>query len=535
MLHGGTVLVGDEAGTRARSVGITGGRVVAVSDEDLPGVRRVDLRGRTVVPGFHDAHVHTSWYGTSLAGLPLARMESVEQIYDAVRDAVSTAPPGQWVIGSGIHPSRTAGVLPTLRELDRLAPNNPVWLIASSGHASVVNTRVVERLDRAEAERFGPLPVEADGELTGFLEEHAHACVLEQAQPYGIDDVVTAIGRAHRDYVAEGITAVQEAGVGAGLVGYGRSEVAAYQGAREQGQLLARTTLMPSFMALHHLERGGGAAPALGLDLGIRSGFGDHWLRLGPVKFFTDGSVLAGTADLHGGYPNGLHSEKGQLYDKEDVRRRILGAHAAGWQIAVHAQGDAAIDFTLGCLEEAQGTMARADPRHRIEHCSMTSDDAVRRIAELGVVPSPQGRFIGIVGDGLRAMFDQDELHGVYRMKSYLDAGITVAGSSDRPCTEGRPLDGIHDMVNRRTHSGVEFGSEEAVTPQQALRSYAYGSAYAAHMETWVGTLEPGQVADLAILSDDPTTVDPTTIRDIQVTATAINGRPVHDPDAMFG
>ncbi len=420
--------------------------------------------------------------------------------------------------------------LPTLAELDRIAPEHPVWLIASSGHASVVNSRVLELLNRRELEKFEALPTDAHGGLSGLLEEHAHACVLEQAQPYSGDDIVNAIGRAHRNYVAEGITAVQEAGVGAGLVGYGEAEAGAYQRARETGDLLVRTTLMPSFAALHPLRQDRGGQEAMGIDLGMRSGFGDEWLRLGPVKFFTDGSILAGTAELNGGYPNGAFADREGLYDRNEVSRRILGAHRAGWQIAVHAQGDAAIDFVLDCFEEAQQSSPRGDVRHRIEHCSVTSEQAVERMARLGVVPSPQGRFVGVVGEGLRDLLDDDQLRRTYRMRSYLDRGLTVAGSSDRPCTEGDPLRGIHDMVNRRTDRGTAFGDHEGVTAQQALRAYAHGSAYAAHMDGWVGTLEPGMAADFAVLSHDPTAVDSHRIREIDVTATAVAGRFVYDP-----
>ena len=161
---------------------------------------------------------------------------------------------------AGLNPQKSGGALPSLTELDRIVAHNPVWLIASSGHASIVNSRVLEKVDRQEMETFAPLATEGNGSPTGFLEEHAHACVLQQAQPYGVDDVASAIGRAHRNYVAEGITAVQEAGVGAGLVGYGESGGvrAAYQQAREDGTLTVRTTLMPSFRALHPIEQGAG-------------------------------------------------------------------------------------------------------------------------------------------------------------------------------------------------------------------------------------------------------------------------------------
>lgn len=532
VLHNANVLVGDQAGSRAGSIGLSRGRVAAVSaSDDLHAPVRIDLRGSTVVPGFHDAHCHTSWYGTSLSGLSLtgADVRGVDDVYALVAGRAATLPRDRWIIGSGMHPLRLGGRLPVLRELDRIAPHHPVWLIASSGHASVVNSVVLRMLDLSHLEGRSPLACDEAGQPTGLLEEDAHACVLEQANPYRVADVVTGVGRAHEEYLRAGITSVQEAGVGAGLVGHGGMEAAAYQLARDQGLLKVRTTLMPAAQSLHDLSQSPTEPSGFGLDLGLRSGFGDDWLRLGPVKFFTDGSILAGTAALHGCPPGPSH------YDMDWIRRRMVDAHASGWQLAVHAQGDAAVDFVLDTFEEAQRRFPRPDPRHRIEHCSVTTAGALDRMASLGVIPSTQGRFVGVVGDGILDRFDDTRLLDVYRGRSFLDRGLVLAASSDRPCTEGTPLLGIHDMVNRRSDSGRPVNLAEAIEPQEALRAYSHGSAYAAFLEKRVGTLEPGMLADLTILSDDPTTVDPQGIREIEVLGTVIDGRFAYDRDDAFG
>lgn len=532
VLHNANVLVGDQLGSRASAIGISRGRVTSVSSsDDLEAPVRIDLQGRTVVPGFHDAHCHTSWFGTSLGGLALAGpdVREVRDVYALVAQRATGLPRDRWIIGSGLHPMRLGGKLPVRSELDRVAPHHPVWLIASSGHASVVNSVVLGMLDLSHLEGRSPLALDEAGEPTGLLEEDAHACVLEQVNPYRVDDVVTGVGRAHEEYLRVGITSVQEAGVGAGLVGHGGMEAAAYQMARDQGLLKVRTTLMPAAQSLHDLTQSPAEPTGFGLDLGLRTGFGDDWLRLGPVKFFTDGSILAGTAALHGCPPGPSH------YDMAWIRRRMIDAHAAGWQLAVHAQGDEAVDFVLDTIEEAQRVHPRLDPRHRIEHCSVTTAQALGRMARLGVIPSTQGRFIGVVGDGILERFDDTRLLDVYRGRSFLDRGLVLAASSDRPCTEGTPLLGIHDMVNRRSDSGRALNPAEALKPQEALRAYSHGSAYATFLEERVGTLEPGMLADLAILSDDPTTVDPERIREIDVLGTVIDGRFVYDRDAAFG
>lgn len=212
---------------------------------------------------------------------------------------------------------------------------------------------------------------------------------------------------------------------------------------------------------------------------------------------------------------------------EEELAETILRAHAAGWQIATHAIGDRAISVVLDAYEAALKAHPRQDARHRIEHAAVVSPAQLARIAELGLVPVPQGRFVHEIGDGMVAALGPERESWCYRLRSFLDAGCVLPGSSDRPVVNGAPLLGLADMVRRRTSGGHLLGAAERITPREALRAYTYGSAYAAFREREVGTLEIGKLADLAVLSADPT--DEPSLDDVRVLATVVGGELVYE------
>jgi predicted amidohydrolase YtcJ len=336
--------------------------------------------------------------------------------------------------------------------------------------------------------------------------------------PYPVDTLVDAIDRAGRQYLREGITSCVEAGIGGGWIGKSPVELEAYHRAREQNRLHVRVELMVAADALHPVAELG-----LGLDLGIRTGIGDDWLAIGPVKVFSDGSLIGHTAAMCHDFAD-TPGSRGYLQGSPDaLTDTIVAAHRAGWRVATHAIGDAAIDLVLDAYAAAQRDHPRPDPRHRIEHFGVSRPDQVARAASLGVIPVPQGRFAHEIGDGMLRALGPERSAWAYRQRSLLDAGIVVPGSSDRPVVNGAPLLGMHDMVNQRTASGVPFNPAEAVTGLEALRAYTYGSAYASKQEHVKGTLSVGKLADLVVLSGDPTRTD--RISDIEVLRTMVGGR----------
>lgn len=505
------------------AVAVLHGRIVALGEdaEAASARRRVDLGGAVVVPGFHDAHNHMVWFGTDLDDLSLGECEHVDDVYAAVAKRAAEVPEGGWIVGHGYDQNRLVGGHPTRHGLDRAAPGRLVHLKHNSGHMCVVSSKVLERLDLANVPEGGDVVLDADGAPTGLLREQAQLLLRPLNYPAPLDRVVRAIDRASEVYLSEGITSVQEAGVGGGLVGQTPIEVAAYQRAREEGVLRVRTTLMVSSAVLHDLPGDG-----FGLDLGLRSGLGDEWLRIGPMKVFADGSLIGRTAAMRDDFV-GEPGNRGYFQLPEDeLATTIQRAHAAGWQIATHAIGDRAVETVLDAYAAALAAYPRSDHRHRIEHCGVLPPEDLARVTGLGLIPVPQGRFVNEIGDGMRAALGPERENWCYRLKSFVDAGCVLPGSSDRPVVNGAPLLGLVDMVRRRTAEGNLLGPAERLTPAQALHAYTYGSAYAAFREHDLGTIEAGKLADFAVLSADPT--DESTLENARVLATVIGGELVY-------
>ncbi len=226
----------------------------------------------------------------------------------------------------------------------------------------------------------------------------------------------------------------------------------------------------------------------------------------------------------------GEPGNRGFLQEEETALHAfILHAHGSGWRVATRAIGDAAVDMVLDAYAEAQARHPRPDARHRIEHCGLTTDAQVARIAELGVIPVPQGQFVTELGDGMLAALGRDRIRGCYRQRSFLEAGIVLPGSSDCPVVEGAPLLGIHDLVNQVTAAGVPFNPDEALSAEQGAAGVRRVRRTRCARRKRKGTLGRGMLADFAVLSDDLLATGPERIGDIVVIATVVGGRLVHD------
>lgn len=533
----------DERRPTATSLGVLGGRIAGL-DEELDGAtagRVVDLGGAPVVPGFDDAHHHLSMRGQRLRELDLraSAVGSLDALYERVAARAAELPPGAWVRGNGYDQNKT-GSHPTRTALDRAAGGHPVWLQHCSGHMGVVSTAAFARMGFPDLAAVpdvdgGEVGRDPDGTPNGLLAERAQELAFAVLRPMAFEDFVAGIALASEVAAAEGLTSVTEPGIGGGLVGNGPADLAAFAVARERGLLRQRATLMPSAPVLRDVGVFEGDRQWFGLDLGVRTGFGDEWLRVGPVKLFADGSLIGRTAAMCVDYADApgnrgfLQQDAGELHDL------IVRAHCFGWQVATHAIGDRAVDVVLDAYADAQRRLPRPDVRHRIEHCGVTSEEQVARIVELGVVPVSQGRFVTEIGDGMLDALGPQRSRMCYRQRSFIDAGAVLPGSSDCPVVDGAPLLGMHDLVNQRTASGRPFNTDEALTPAQALRAYTVGSAYAAHAELSKGTLSRGKLADFVVLSEDPLAVAPERIREIEVGATVVGGEVAHDAAGLLG
>jgi predicted amidohydrolase YtcJ len=522
------------------SIATSGGLIVALDDADVCARARevVQLRGRIVMPGFNDAHHHLALRGRRIASLDVSHdaAPTKESLLDRVRDRATETPEGTWIRGGGFDQNRIGG-FPTRQELDAASGGRPVLLSHVSEHLSVVSTEALRRVgidDPADVPTMpgGLIQLGADGSATGLLLENAKKWFDSNLKPHATDEIVEFLRAGSDAAIREGITSVTDPGVGSiDGIGMGPADLHAYQRAREDGALRVRVTAMPYILATHAIDRFAPGADGWGLDLGIRTGFGDDRLRIGAVKVLTDGSLIGRSAAVH--EPYCAHDDGMLLFDPRELADTIAALHRSGWQIAAHAIGDRAVDLAIDHLVRAQTETPRQDPRHRIEHCGIASDEAVRRIAAAGIVPVPQGQFIRELGDGFLDALGDERADLVYRVRSFLDAGVEVPGSSDTPVVSADPLDGIRSLVERRTESGRILGRNEAITVEQAVRSYTHGSAFAAGEESRKGRLAPGMLADMAILDGDIFSDDRAVRDGVSTTATVLAGSLVHGADEL--
>ncbi|MEM7337110.1 MAG: amidohydrolase [Actinomycetota bacterium] len=544
LITGATIHTIDTRQPRASAMAVLGERIVWVGDDagasEFSARRRLDLAGHVVVPGFNDAHQHMSHFGDALRRVDLSSppITSITEILDAIAERAAVVPAGQWIVGAGYDQNKLAeGRHPTADELERAAPDHPVMLQHNSGHMMTVNRRLLALA------RVGELPVPSGGEVVlgpdgtpnGLLLEQAQDLVTRLYKPYSTTEVVESLRLASAAYLAEGVTSCAEAGVGLGLVGHTPIELAAFQHARENGDLGVRVTAMVAQESLHAVDHHADDHADRTLDLGLRTGFGDDWLRIGNTKVFADGSLIGRTCAMFEPFSNDPDPDNRGFFQLEpaELRRVIIDAHRSGWQVGVHAIGDRAVSVVLDCYEEALQLHPRTDHRHRIEHAGVVQPEDVDRMARLGVIPIPQARFISELGDGMAAALGSDRVANCYRQKSFLDAGIPLPGSSDRPVVKGAPMLGVHDLVNQRTEAGAPFNPHEALTVDEALTAYTLGSAHASFDEARKGSLTAGKLADAVVLSADPMVIDPTGLAEVDVVATMVGGRFRHDPQGL--
>jgi len=514
----------DAGRSTASRLGILNGRVVGL-DEELDGVqadRRVDLEGAPVLPGFHDAHFHLMLTGFRLAAVDVrsAVAPTMDAVLAAVRAASQTLPDGEVVFASG-YDQNIIGAHPSAAQLDEASGGRAVVMEHVSAHMTTVSTAVFDLIGHTGGHGVpdvagGHVARDAEGRATGLLQENAQNLIEHLREPGTQEQVARYIELASRHAIEYGLTSISEPGA--------RYAFTAYQTARERGAVMPRIVYMPFVSRLRSIRVFEDGEGWLGFDDGIRTGLGDDRLMLGPMKIVTDGSLIGRSAAMHHCYHGESENSGFMRFGPEELREAIVAGHRAGWTIAAHAIGDAAIDHVLDGFEEAQRVLPRPGVRHRIEHFAVADDAQVARAAALGVVPVPQGRFISEFGDGMAAALGAERAQHCYRMRSLLDAGIVLPGSTDSPIADANPLRSIHDMVNRTTASGAVLAPEERISAYEAVHAYTVGSSHAVGQEHERGRLISGMLADLVVLSDDVLAVDPSSIGDVTVRATMIGG-----------
>ena len=517
ILHNASIYTMDPANPRAEAIAIAGGRFLAVGTNDeiasLPSAsaKKIDLGGSTVVPGFIDAHLHTASSGLRHLKEVNCNLRSISAIQDAIRERAAKTPPRQWVVGFMYDDTKTSeGRALTRADLDAAAPNHPVIITHRGGHTSWVNSRAFEMADVNEKTpdpEGGKFERDRNGKLTGRALETATA-------PFRSKIRSTATRAERREGVKLITKMIARSGITSVNDPAGQPEdLTAYQDAYEAGELSVRVY---SFISQGFIKRM--------LPSGVHSGLGNEWVRVGAMKMVCDGSIserdarvsqpYIGRPDDHGI----LVRTEQQLYD--DARE----AHAAGWHIGTHANGDVAIDIVLRVYERLQKETPRRDPRFRIEHCTIINDDLVRRIKAQGVIPTPFSSYVYYHGEKMKE-YGAERLNYMFALRSFLDAGVRATMSSDYLPGPFEPMMFLQSSVTRTDTNGNVWGPKQRITVEEALRVGTVHGSYASFEEKLKGSIEIGKLADLTVLGRDPHKVDPSELVNIPVERTMVGSQ----------
>jgi predicted amidohydrolase YtcJ len=517
VLTNADIVTMDARQPRARAAAIAGGRFLAVGgDADVrnlagAGTRVLDLGGKTVLPGFIDAHSHPAAAGRLHLSRVDCDLRSIAEIQAALRARAERTPAGEWVLGFKYDDTKTRDGRPLTREdLDAAAPAHPVFITHRGGHTAYVNSRayaVARVAEDAPDPPGGRFDRDASGRLSGRVKERA-------AEPFEAAIPATDTPEDYREGVRLISKMMSRAGVTSVHDAYGTpADLRAYQEARDAGDLSLRVYCL---IGSAHLDTM--------LAAGVRTGLGDEWVRVGAVKMTCDGSISERTARLREPYV-GRPDDRGLFVTTPEELYTTLGkAHRAGWQLGVHANGDEAIALVLDLYERLQREHPRRDPRFRLEHCTVVDEQLVARIKAIGAIPTPFSTYVYYHGEKM-SEYGAARLDRMFALRSFLDAGVRATQASDYPPGPFEPMMALQSEVTRTDLKGTVWGPGQRITVDEAIRVGTLHGAYASFDEGQKGSIEAGKLADVVVLGRDPFREPPSSLVTIPVERTMAGGR----------
>lgn len=530
ILYNGKIRTFAAGGAASEALAAAGGRIVAAgASDDIrrlagPDTEQVDLQGRTAIPGLTDTHVHLSEKGTAEMELVDCRdfytdVHSVADILERFARRAADTPKGAWIVahGSPMQDFRLKDKrFPDRRDLDRAAPDHPA-LVAFGAHITIANSRA---LAAAKITRESPDPAggairkdAGTGEPTGELHERAQLILKKVAPEFDYLQLKDGIVFALNQCLERGVTTVHD------IVRSGEP-VRAYQEIHREGRLPARVSLLPRVIE-SHIE-----SKSL-IELGLVTGFGNEWLRVGGVKMSIDGGITGRNACFYDPYEDDEHNCGIIRIEQDELDETVRRCHNAGLRCCVHAIGDRAFDMALAAYENAIAKSPRKDHRHRVEHMGnwLSTPERMQRMVRSGLIAVPNIAIGYYVGDAILDCLGEKRLTKAFPFRTLLKNGVTIAGGSDSPGYW--PVDPLRDIaacVSRRMRWGDVWVPEERISLAEAFAMHTTTAAYAGFEENDKGTLEVGKLADVAVLAEDPFAIAPEAIKDLKVEMTVVGG-----------
>jgi predicted amidohydrolase YtcJ len=523
IVHNANVITLDRNDSRAEAVAVRDGRIISVGSNAavlrlaVPETRTLDARGRPVVPGFYDSHVHLALLSTDFRRVKLSDVDSIEMMVERLRARAAATPKGEWIEGaSDWHESQLKeGRYPTRFEIDAATPDHPVF-IRRGGHNVIVNSMGLKLAGIAENAADPPgghFHRDGQGRVTGWITERpAFAAVERLLKPLNPQEYVAAMKAGMAVLSAHGVTSVRDMHVSA-------ESVRAWQKLWAANDLPLRGNLMltihPRRPAKEDIDQWG--------SLGIFSGFGDDWLRIGGFKMTYDGGVEASLQ--YEDFANKAGYKGTPIIPLEKIKAISEWACRNDWRVTVHALGDRAIDDVLGVYEGIDKTCALPGRRWALEHPYLPSAAAIHKIKRLGVQVTTQTGHNYFLGVGWLEYLGKDRAHKLIPNRTYIDNGILPAGGTDAPAGPFDPFLALWADVTRETRAAGVLGQDQAVTPLEALKMHTLWTAMALGEDDRKGSIEVGKLADMVVLSDDVLAVPRGRIREVRALTTIVGGK----------
>jgi predicted amidohydrolase YtcJ len=529
ILINGKIITVDSSDSIVEAVAVKNGRFLAVGTsekiKELAGddTEIIDLEGRICLPGINDSHSHPGNAAAAVTQINCRQpgVEKIEDILTMVQKRALELGPGGWVRGVNFNDSKLIENRNiTLQELDGAAPDNPVIISSDTGHQALANSLAFKAANITKETPDPPggeIERDENGEATGLLYETAAGLVHRVIPPFSVEELKKGFRIVMDQFSEWGITSTSDASAYA-------SNIRAYQQLLAEGFRRVRINLMVSAFPLE--PKGADTLKSL-TNLGIESGFGDDWLKFMTLKIWGDGSGAGGTAGVYEPQHRGTKGLGLMTTDPKIIEWLVIKAHQSGIRCSIHSIGDRGIDIALDCIEKAQNLDPRPDMRHRLEHNSVCTPKQLKRIKELGAVPSSSIGYMYGLGDQYLENFGPERCRWHHPHKTMQEMGIIAGGNNDCPITYYSPFTQMYAAVTRKTDSGQIVGSEEAISVMDIIRVYTYNGAYLSKDEDRLGSIEPGKLADMIVIDRDITSLPPEELLKTQVLTTIVDGEVV--------